>query len=489
MKQYDIKDVAVYLRKSRGEEEDLIKHKSTLVDLCKKNSWRYVLYSEIGTSDSITLRPEMTRLLSDIKDELYDAVVVMDIDRLSRGDSEDQGKIKNTLRKAGTYIITPQRIYDLEDDSDDMMSDFEGLMARYEYKQIKKRFKRGKRAGLKLGKWTTGFAPYPYENSRDKTGLVINPEEYKIFRRAVDMILKEGMRPVNVSVQFNKEGIKTRKGTLWSPSTVYRMVHNPVTLGKIVGNKFYNNHDGTRGRNPKDKWIVIDNCHEPVMTEEEYDAIVRFLKRKGDRNPNMTVRRLSSIVRCGSCGAVMAMMEYKTGESIKACCRTDMYGNRCKNHGGNSEALEDQIIENIRMYSEDLRKANGKKYIEENYQNVLESYRKELSSLSKQLAKIDSLVEQDYYSIDEAKKRKSSVLEKVEEIEGNMRDITEKMSDGEKQKESLRKLDNIDVFLDKLSRREVDKVEANNFYKSMISKVIWTRPSKGADVDVKIIFN
>ena len=58
--------VAVYLRKSRGDIEDLEKHKMQLLDICNKNDYIYDLYEESGSSDSLDKRPEMTRLLDNI---------------------------------------------------------------------------------------------------------------------------------------------------------------------------------------------------------------------------------------------------------------------------------------------------------------------------------------------------------------------------------------------------------------------------------------
>lgn len=488
MKQYDVKDVAIYLRKSRGEEEDLIKHKTTLVELCVNNSWRYVIYAEIGTSDSITLRPEMTRLLGDVQEELFDAVVVMDFDRLSRGDSEDQGKIKNILRKAETLIITPQRIYDLSDDGDDMMSDFEGLMARYEYKQIKKRFKRGKRMGTKLGRWTTGFPPFPYINSPDKSGLIINPDEYPLYRRMVDMVLKEGMRPVNVAVQFNKEGIKSRKGTQWLPSSVYRTLRNEVALGKVIGNKYREDPDGKKRLNPESKWVVVDNCHEPVLTQDEFDRVSEFITRKYLQKPKQMIFRTSGLIFCADCGAVMTIVEYKSGESIKACNRCDPYGNRCKNGGGNTAQLESILLQEIKKYSDNLRQAKGEEYVVDNYDKIIDTYEKELKTLEKQLTKIDSLVEADYYSIDEAKKRKSSVLSKVEIIQKNIDEINHKIK-MTKANDISGKIDKVDAFLGKLEAGELSKEDTNRFYRALISKVIWRKSERHGEPEISIVYN
>lgn len=58
-----MENVAIYLRKSRGEIEDLEKHKEQLIELANKNKWQYDIYEEIGTSDSIIKRKEFKKLL------------------------------------------------------------------------------------------------------------------------------------------------------------------------------------------------------------------------------------------------------------------------------------------------------------------------------------------------------------------------------------------------------------------------------------------
>ncbi|MED0765971.1 recombinase family protein, partial [Aneurinibacillus thermoaerophilus] len=127
-----IQSVAIYLRKSRLDEEDLERdvletHRRSLIDYCKKNGWQYVIYEEVKSGESLAGRPQMMKLLSDIEQgEIFiDAVLVMDYDRLSRGDGEDQSKIKKTLARSDVFVVTYDdgRIYDLNNDSDDMVTD------------------------------------------------------------------------------------------------------------------------------------------------------------------------------------------------------------------------------------------------------------------------------------------------------------------------------------------------------------------------------
>ena len=119
MGQKIIKYVALYLRKSRGDAEtDLEKHRLILTELCKINNWKYVVYEEIMSGDSIEMRPKFQKLLADVESEVYDAVCVVDIDRLGRGDEEDQGKIKKAFAKSDTYVITPEKVYNLNNAED-----------------------------------------------------------------------------------------------------------------------------------------------------------------------------------------------------------------------------------------------------------------------------------------------------------------------------------------------------------------------------------
>ena len=95
-----IKYVAEYIRKSRGESlEDLIKHKTVLEELCNRRGWVYVAYEEIETGESLYARPVMQQLLKDISENMFDAVVCVDLDRLGRGTLGEWDEIKRVFQK------------------------------------------------------------------------------------------------------------------------------------------------------------------------------------------------------------------------------------------------------------------------------------------------------------------------------------------------------------------------------------------------------
>jgi site-specific DNA recombinase len=65
MEQVEIRTVAIYLRKSRGDEsnDDLAKHRDLLVTMAKNSGWKYTIYEEIASGATIDYRPKMQELL------------------------------------------------------------------------------------------------------------------------------------------------------------------------------------------------------------------------------------------------------------------------------------------------------------------------------------------------------------------------------------------------------------------------------------------
>ena len=117
-----------YGRKSRTDdpllttEELLKKHSKILEEYAVKYLGGPIpeenKYMEIGSGETLKDRPEITRLLKDIEDPEVTAIIVVDVQRLSRGDLEDAGKLIRLLRYTNTYVITPTKIYDLRDEYD-----------------------------------------------------------------------------------------------------------------------------------------------------------------------------------------------------------------------------------------------------------------------------------------------------------------------------------------------------------------------------------
>ena len=144
-------EYAIYLRKSRadmeaeakGEGETLARHEHILLELANKKGLRIgKVYREIVSGETIESRPEMQKLLSDVKLGKWKGVLVVEVERLARGETIDQGVVAKAFRISNTKIVTPMKTYDPNDEFDEEYFEFGLFMSRREYKVINRRFYR-----------------------------------------------------------------------------------------------------------------------------------------------------------------------------------------------------------------------------------------------------------------------------------------------------------------------------------------------------------
>ena len=105
----------------------------------------------------------MQQLLTDVEQEMYSGVLVIEVERLARGDTMDQGLVAQTFKFSDTKIITPTKTYDPNNEFDEEYFEFGLFMSRREYKTINRRLQQGRRAAANEGKYLAGRPPYGYE--------------------------------------------------------------------------------------------------------------------------------------------------------------------------------------------------------------------------------------------------------------------------------------------------------------------------------------
>ena len=123
-------NVIIYLRKSRSDDpsmsvdEVLAKHESILQEYAINNYGSPIpeeqIYREVCSGETIADRPVMLQVMRLIEARIYGGVLVVEPQRLSRGDLEDCGKIINAFRYTETLVVTPPKTYDLLDDYDSL---------------------------------------------------------------------------------------------------------------------------------------------------------------------------------------------------------------------------------------------------------------------------------------------------------------------------------------------------------------------------------
>lgn len=490
-----IQDAAIYLRKSRGDIEcDLEQHRLILRELCKKLGIRsYNEYAEIGTSNSIEDRPKFTEMLQDVKRGLFDAVLVIDIDRLGRGNDEDWGKIERILQENEVIIITPEKTYDWENENDGLMLDTKKYLAKIEYRGIVTRFRRGKTARAKLGHWSNGKPPYPYLYDRETRTIVVDENKRKVYRYMVEKAL-EGYSADEIAWDLNRQGHKSPGGKHWSNVAVYRLLCSEIHLGKIVyGKTRGSGHKNKKTRPlkklPKSDWIVVDGFHKSLKTQAEHEKILELIAKrkiipKAARRGAFT---LSGLVHCGKCGRSMQFTYNGVSdvEYVKKCQHSDPFGNRCGNRGVNTKVIVDAIFTELKKYEDQIRSTNCSPSNEtEMLQNAINNKR---NAIIKHQRAMDILQEQR----EDGEISKERFIERKEVRETNLANLRQEIAELTKRctlrenmsnAQRLKTIEEVSVQWSKLDSKE----EKNRLLKTILDRIDYER--NGDDIHIKVHF-
>ena len=328
---------AMYLRKSRAEENEstevvLRKHKAALCELAAKSDIIVAdIYEEVVSGESIAARPEMIKLLDAVREGIYDAVLCMDIDRLGRGDMADQGVILNSFRESETLIVTPDKVYDLNDEIDEELTEFKAFMARREYKIIRKRMRRGLMQTIQNGGYVAN-PPYGYcKVTVNRTpSLEIVPEEERFIRYIYETYLS-GVGAAAISEDLNAMGSIPRRCAKWSRNTVREVLRNPTYAGKIAWNRVKHRRPYIDGEvhhcvqyMPEEEWLLVDGLHPAIITWDEWQRAqqVRKARQVPSRKTGHTQNPFAGLIVCSVCGHKLQQMSSSKTDVPYILCTT-----------------------------------------------------------------------------------------------------------------------------------------------------------------------
>ena len=423
-------DAAEYLRKSRMEEgldteEVLAKHRQALSQYAAANDIHIIeTYYEVKSGESLYARPEMLRLLEDVEAGKYDAVLVMDLDRLSRGRMKDQGIILDAFRDSDTLIITPDKTYDLSDEIDDELAEFKTFMSRREYKIINKRLRRGLHQSIKNGCYVAN-APYGYERvtiDRKPTLEIFEPEAQ--FVKMIFQLYLQGYGCVSIARHINALGARPHRSNEFNRSSIAKILNNPVYTGKIVWDQKKHIRKGTKGNakhitiyQPKEKWTIVDGLHPAIIDQDTFDTAQAIMAGRYHPSQNDgTVRSsLAGLVKCARCGRNMQRMGQNKRVpyllcNTKGCCA-----------GAKFDFVEAAVLDQLRIILAGLEvdkpHGAGNAAAAEIADAALTAIRRELTAAAGQKTRLYELLELGEYDIPTFRERMAAVKSKIEALE------------------------------------------------------------------------
>ncbi len=226
----------------------------------------------------------------------------------------------------------------------------------------------------KNGECIAPFAPYGYQKAgNDKNRLV--PDEYAAgIVRMIFAWKIEGMAVSAIAEKLNGLGILSPKeykkstGTgykggfpgavksQWSSAAVKRILTNELYLGHMVqGKREKINYKLKKSVDkPREEWIKVENTHEAVISEEQFQIVRNLLKTDGRISPVTKENSIfAGILFCGDCGEQMIrrVNRYKDTRRIYYICSTKNRGEGCSRHSIPEEQLKRLVSETTLRYA------------------------------------------------------------------------------------------------------------------------------------------
>jgi hypothetical protein len=363
-----IEEILIYLRKSRSDdpaltvEEVLERHEARLQEWAERNFGKKIpeenIYREVVSGETIEDRPKVKILLSRIESPKVKAILIVEPQRLSRGDLEDAGRIIKLFRYSNTIICTPHETFDLRNERDRDIFERE-LKRGNEFLEYQKKIMRaGREQSVRNGNFIGSIAPYGYEKIQIMEGkkkchtLKIYEPEAEIVRMIFDMYVNQDMGRVSIARYLNDMGVKAKKGGLWAQDAIKDMLENEHYIGKVRWNwrKTVNIvEDGeirqVRPKTEIGEYLVYDGKHEPIISNELFYGAREKQGRNHRAKPSTKVRNpLAGLLFC-RCGRAMSLRTYKHKDGSERSAPRLLCDNQayCKT----SSCLYDEIIDRV----------------------------------------------------------------------------------------------------------------------------------------------
>ncbi len=486
---------AAYLRKSRMEEgmdteEVLRRHRQGLNECAQRHGLDIVAYyPEVVSGESLYARPQMLRLLEDVEAGKYDAVLCMDLDRLSRGRMTDQGIILDAFKDSGTLIVTPDKVYDLSDEIDDELAEFKTFMSRREYKIINKRLRRGLRRSIQDGCYVAN-APYGYRKTtvdRRPTLEIYEPEAK--FVRIMFSMYADGYGCQSIASQVNAMGARPHRSDAFSRNSVAQILRNPAYIGKIVWDQKTHIRRNANGIpkhiticNPREKWTVADGLHPPIIEEELYGKVQGIMAGRYHpaRNDGTVRSPLAGLVKCANCGKHMQRLVMKGQAYLlctrKGCCASakfDLVETRILAH------LED-VLTGITP-EKPVRTQDLSPLLE-----TLDAITREAAAAARQKARLHELLETGEYDPPTYRERMAVVKAKLEELERRQENARLRLEQARTRNPAAQAV-NIQTVLD--AYRTSDAAHKNALLRTVVQQITYhkAKKTKPAEFDLDFI--
>ena len=494
----------MYLRKSRQDNPDesvaevLAKHENILQEWAKRELGYAIpedcIYREVISGESLSERVEAQKLLNRIEDPRVVGIIVVEPQRLSRGDLEDCGHLISTLRYTKTLVATPMMTYDMENKMERRFFQDELMRGRDYLEYTKEILLRGRIAAVKRGLFIGREAPYGYSKIVIGKDHTLEPNENAdIVRLVFDLYVNQGKTYYQIACHLNDLKIPSPRGGIWCRDTIRKMLMNDHYIGKVTFNKIRNTtmvENGVRITKkisqPKEEIIIAEGKHPAIIDNDTFQkAQDRLRLNPSTKRDFVLLNPFAGVMYCAGCGRAITRHPYKLA-GLRLECRSRP---KCYKSAKYDEVEQAVIIaleeSELPALQAKVRNGDGNSIVIQ--KKLLERLEKQMVELRQQEEKQYDLLETGVYTQDRFEQRNAALRKKIDECQEKIYETKATMPN---QVDYAERVVSLEKAIAALKNPKVSAEVKNRLLKSVVKKIEFSTGETGHNyTEIKLKFD
>ena len=329
----------VYVRVSTDDQRDngysIDSQLRMIKEYCEKNNYDIIdVYNDAGHSGKDLMRPEMQRLLKDIKSKKIDKLIAIKVDRLTRN-NYDGFWLLNYCDEHDVKIELMLEPYDVSTANGEMIFGMNLVFGQRERKEIGARTKRAMEE-MALEHIHPSKAPYGYIRNKETGHLEIEPIEAEVVKEIFELC-KKGHSTRNIASIMKENNAYLKQGK-WAADRVYKILTNSIYIGIFEYGKY---------RRKSQDVLRVENYCVPIIDMNTWNTTRTNLEKNKHPNYGDHIHLFAGLVKCPLCGEILSASESfkKKKDVIKVYYHLRCKNTSCKGYGYhyNSDKIEEKL--------------------------------------------------------------------------------------------------------------------------------------------------
>src|SRR6201984_1655278 len=502
---------AIYARVSsqqQREENTIASQTASLIEFAQSHDLEVPkewIFEDEGYSGATLERPGLERVRDLAAEGQIQVVLAYSPDRLSRKYAYQILLIEEFARHGveTMFVKSPQG----DSAEDQLLVQFQGMIAEYERAQILERSRRGKRPRAQVGEvsvMSNARYGYRYLRKTDEApaAYLIDEAEAGVVRRVYEMYTVEGLSIGEITRRLNTERIPTRKASRWERSVIWAVLRNPAYRGLACFGKTrisartrvmrpQRRRGGTMSsttaahERPHEEWIGIPV--PALVTEESFARAQELLQQNKIRSRRRTIAPsvVQGLVSCAKCSYAFSRTSTQTSARkihYYQCIGSQGWrklGPVCDNGRFVRQELLDQIV-----WAEVIRLLEDPALIKQELDRRLvaarasdptrkreQSLERELTHVGKGIERLLNAYQEELLSIEQLRDRMPMLRQREQRLRAELQAIADQIND---RAAFLRLAETLTAFLTRLrsAAQTLSVIERQKIVRLLIKDIL-----------------